>query len=121
MTLFLLLGKKSTNTSPQWNDIIGHVKKYIFTKFITSAITGVIAGLIYWFLGLELAFIFGSLTFLLNFIPTVGSIIAVLLPLPVAFLQFDAPIMIVLIIILPNYVYDASIRVNTFTHSTKEC
>ena len=46
--------------------IIGQVKKYIFTKFITSSITGVSAGLIYWFLGLELAFIFGSLTFILN-------------------------------------------------------
>ena len=42
MTLFLLLGKKSLNTSPVWNDIIGHVKKYIFTKFITSSITSVI-------------------------------------------------------------------------------
>ena len=79
MTLFLLLGKKSENTSAEWNDIIGHVKKYIFTKFITSSITGVAAGLIYWFLGLELAFIFGSLTFILNFIPVVGSIIAVLI------------------------------------------
>ena len=67
MTLFLLLGKKSENTSAEWNDIIGHVKKYIFTKFITSSITGVAAGLIYWFLGLELAFIFGSLTFILKF------------------------------------------------------
>ena len=27
MTLFLLLGKKSVNTSPVWNDIIAHVKK----------------------------------------------------------------------------------------------
>ena len=57
MTLFLLLGKKSKNTSPVWDDIIGHVKKYIFTKFITSSITGVSAGLIYWFLGLELSLI----------------------------------------------------------------
>ena len=40
-----------------------------------------------------------------RFIPTFGSIIAVLLPLPVAFLQFDAPIMIVLIIILPTIVH----------------
>ena len=63
------------------------------------------AGTIYWFLGLDLALIFGTLTFLLNFIPTIGSIIAVLLPLPVAFLQFDAPIMIVLIIILPSIVH----------------
>ena len=101
MTLFLLLGKKSENTSPEWNDIIGHVKKYIFTKFITSSITGVIAGLIYWFLGLELAFIFGSLTFLLNFIPVVGSIIAVLLPIPIAVLQYTDLSSVLLIIFLP--------------------
>ncbi len=103
MTLFLLLGKKSLNTSPEWNDIIGHVKKYIFTKFITSAITGVIAGLIYWFLGLELAFIFGSLTFLLNFIPVVGSIIAVLLPIPIAVLQYTDLSSVLLIIFLPAF------------------
>ena len=62
-------------------------------------------GIIYWFLGLELALLFGTVTFLLNIIPTLGSMIAVLLPLPVAFLQFDAPIMIVLIIILPTIVH----------------
>ena len=103
MTLFLLLGKKSQNTSPEWNDIIGHVKKYIFTKFITSAITGVIAGLIYWMLGLELAFIFGSLTFILNFIPVVGSIIAVLLPIPIAVLQYTDLSSVLLIIFLPAF------------------
>ena len=103
MTLFLLLGKKSQNTSPEWNDVISHVKKYIFTKFITSSITGVIAGLIYWFLGLELAFIFGSLTFLLNFIPVVGSIIAVLLPIPIAVLQFTDMSSVLLIILLPVF------------------
>ena len=103
MTLFLLLGKKSLNTSPEWNDIIAHVKKYIFTKFITSAITGILAGLIYWFLGLELAFIFGSLTFLLNFIPVVGSIIAVLLPIPIAVLQFSDLSSVLLIIFLPAF------------------
>tara|TARA_Y100001970_G_scaffold191696_1_gene233030 strand:- start:10790 stop:11800 length:1011 start_codon:yes stop_codon:yes gene_type:complete len=101
MTLFLLLGKKPTNTSPEWNDIIGHVKKYIFTKFITSTITGILAGLIYWMLGLELAFIFGSLTFILNFIPVVGSIIAVLLPIPIAVLQYSDVSSILLVIFLP--------------------
>jgi len=103
MTLFLLLGKKSLNTSPEWDDIIGHIKKYIFTKFITSSITGIIAGLIYWFLGLELAFIFGSLTFLLNFIPVVGSIIAVLLPIPIAVLQYTDLSSVLLIILLPAF------------------
>ena len=105
MTLFLLLGKKSYNTSPVWNDIIGHIKKYIFTKFITSSITGMAAGLIYWFLGLELAFIFGSLTFILNFIPVVGSIIAVLLPIPIAILQYTDLSSVLLIIFLPAIIH----------------
>ncbi len=105
MTLFLLLGKKSINTSPEWNDIIGHVKKYIFTKFITSSFTGVVAGLIYWFLGLELAFIFGSLTFILNFIPVVGSIIAVLLPIPIAILQYSDMSSVLLVIFLPAIIH----------------
>ena len=105
MTLFLLLGKNSKDTSSQWNDIIGPVKKYIFTKFLTSSATGILAGLIYWMLGMELAFIFGSLTFILNFIPYFGSVIAVLIPLPIAFLQFEDPTYLILIILLPTIVH----------------
>ena len=105
MTLFLLLGKKPKNTSNEWNEIIKHVEKYIFTKFITSSATGILTGLIYWFLGIELAFIFGTLTFLLNFIPVFGSVIAVLIPLPIAFLQFTDSTSLVLIILLPTIVH----------------
>ncbi len=105
MTMFLLLGKKSQNTSAEWNEIIAHVKKYIFTKFITSSATGILAGLIYWFLDMELAFIFGSLTFILNFIPYFGSVIAVLLPIPIAFIQFEDPTNLYLIILLPTIVH----------------
>ena len=105
ITLFLLLGTPPKNTSNEWNDIIGLVKKYIFTKFLTSALTGITAGIIYWFLGLELAFIFGVLTFILNFIPVIGSVIAVLLPLPIAFLQYTDPTFVILIIVLPTIVH----------------
>jgi len=105
MTLFLLLGKKNTDTSSEWNQIINHIEKYIFTKFITSSATGVLTGLIYWFLGIELAFIFGTLTFILNFIPVFGSVIAVLIPLPIAFLQFTDPTSVILIILLPTIVH----------------
>ncbi len=105
ITLFLLLGTPPANTSDEWNDIITLVKKYIFTKFLTSAFTGVAAGIIYWLLGLELAFIFGSLTFILNFIPVIGSVIAVLLPLPIAFLQYSDPTFVLLVIILPTIVH----------------
>tara|TARA_Y100001970_G_scaffold266773_1_gene355860 strand:+ start:1760 stop:2773 length:1014 start_codon:yes stop_codon:yes gene_type:complete len=105
MTLFLLLGRKSKDTSKEWNEIIGNVKKYIFTKFITSAATGILTGIIYWLLGLELALIFGTMTFLLNFIPVLGSIIAVLIPLPVALLQFSDPTYIIYVILFPGVVH----------------
>ena len=105
MTLFLLVGGNQERKSETWDAINVHVKKYIFTKFITSALTGILTGIIYWLLGLELALIFGTLTFLLNFIPTFGSIVAVFLPLPVAFLQYDETTMILLVFILPSLVH----------------
>ena len=54
---------------------------------------------------MELAFIFGTLTFILNFIPVIGSVIAVLLPLPIAFLQYNDPSLLFLIILLPTIVH----------------
>ncbi|PPR45465.1 MAG: AI-2 transport protein TqsA [Alphaproteobacteria bacterium MarineAlpha5_Bin8] len=105
ITLFLLLGRKSKETSKEWDQIIDNVKKYIFTKFITSTATGILTGLIYWFLGLELALIFGTMTFLLNFIPVLGSVIAVIIPLPVALLQYSDPTFIVYVILFPTIVH----------------
>ena len=105
MSLCRVICKNSKDTSSQWNDIIGPVKKYILTKFLTSSATGILAGLIYWMLGMELAFIFGSLTFILNFIPYFGSVIAVLIPIPIAFLQFEDPTYLILIILLPSIVH----------------
>ena len=105
LTLFLLLGRKSKETSSEWNEIINSVKKYIFTKFLTSALTGILTGIIYWLLGLELALIFGTITFLLNFIPIIGSVIAVLVPLPIAFLQFSDPSYVILVILFPALVH----------------
>ncbi len=60
ITLFLLLGTPPQNTSDEWNDIIRLIKKYIFTKFLTSAFTGVAAGIIYWFLGFNLLIAFSA-------------------------------------------------------------
>ena len=45
------------------------------------------------------------MTFLLNFIPVLGAIIAVLLPIPVAFLQFSDPSYIIFVILFPGIVH----------------
>ena len=77
------------------------IRRYIFTKFMSSAITGLAVGLALWVMGVDLAVMFGFFTFLLNFIPTVGSIVATLLPIPVVLLQFDSLLPAVLAIFIP--------------------
>lgn len=80
------------------------IARYLGVKFMTSLVTGLITGLILVFLGLDLAMLFGLLTFFLNFIPSIGSIVATLLPLPVAFLQFGPGAHLVLVVALPGMV-----------------
>jgi AI-2 transport protein TqsA len=59
------------------------IKRYIVTKILVSVITGVTVGLALTLLGVEMALMFGLFAFLLNFIPSIGSVISTLLPLPV--------------------------------------
>lgn len=59
------------------------VQRYLVTKLVTSATTGLLVGLTLWLLGVPMAIVFGLLAFLLNFIPSIGSVIATVLPLPV--------------------------------------
>lgn len=65
------------------------VSTYITIKLIISASTGTIAGLVCLFFGLKFAVFFGFITFLLNFIPSLGSIIATIPPVLMAIIQYD--------------------------------
>ncbi len=78
------------------------IRGYISTKVATSAITGVLVGVTLAILGVDLAFMFGLLTFFLNFIPTIGAVIATLLPLPIAILQFNTPAKWLLVLLIPG-------------------
>ena len=37
-----------------------------------------------WLLGVQMAYVFGFATFVLNFVPTLGPLIATALPMPIA-------------------------------------
>ena len=54
-----------------------------------SALTGLFSYAIFRFLGLEFAETWAVLTFALNFIPSIGSVIAVVFPAVVSLVQFD--------------------------------
>ena len=59
------------------------VKTYISLKTIISLLTGALVAIILVLLNVKLAVLFGVLSFLLNFIPNVGSMIAMFLPMPI--------------------------------------
>ena len=106
-TCFLLFGGTSAQQprSGTWAEIVTGTQRYILTKVILSGTTGVLVGLILWFLGVDLALVFGLLAFLLNFIPSIGSIVATLLPLPIVVMSPDSTGMtIVLALALPGAV-----------------
>lgn len=64
---------------------------FMLVRTITSSLTGVVTGLLCWAVGLDLWFVWGFLAFMLNYIPTLGSIIAVVPPTLMALIQFDSP------------------------------
>lgn len=71
-----------------FDSIAARIQTYALTKTIISLLTGLCTWLIGAFWGLDFAFFWGLLAFLLNFIPTIGSVIAVVPPTLLAFLQF---------------------------------
>ena len=68
--------------------MLANVSVYLSVKLMASLATGLVAAAILFGFQVKLAALFALFMFLLNFIPSVGSIIAVLLPAPVLFLQF---------------------------------
>ena len=103
--IYLVGGRTPTShKSGLWREIDARVRRYIVVKVATSALTGVLVATILTILGLDLAVVFGVLAFLLNFIPSVGSIIATLLPLPVALVQFDTTMSVLLVLFIPGTV-----------------
>jgi len=69
------------------SSIVHRVNRYLIVKTVVSLITGVLVYGVMTVFGLELAVAMGVLTFVLNFIPNVGSIVATLATALVAYVQ----------------------------------
>ncbi len=74
-------------------EIIGKIRSdirtYIGIKVLTSAATGLLSYAVLRFVGVDFASFWAVLIFFLNFIPTIGSIIATIFPSVLALIQFD--------------------------------
>ncbi len=88
--MFLVAGRDPYARRPEiYNNIVAKVRRYIGTKVVISFATGLLVWIVLERFGLPLASVFGILAFLLNFIPSIGSVISTLLPIPVAIAQFQ--------------------------------
>ncbi len=100
-TVFMLIGKRKINRRIDKAfsiDKASHLKmilknfdrqiqQYLGLKTLISFATGFLIGVVLLIFGVEFAVIWGTLAFLLNFIPNIGSVIAICPPIIVAFLQ----------------------------------
>ena len=81
-------GEKSESIYRVMENINKGVQKYFFAKILISLGTGFCATIVLLIFGVDFAWIWGLLTFLLNFIPNIGSVVATFPPILVAIFQF---------------------------------
>jgi AI-2 transport protein TqsA len=104
--VFLLAGRNPYAEHSQiYKDVVHKIRRYLGTKVLISAVTAVLIWASLASVRLELAEVFGILTFFLKFIPSIGPIVAMLLPIPIAVAQFQSPWPVILVIGLPGIIH----------------
>jgi predicted PurR-regulated permease PerM len=68
------------------------IRRYLAVKTAVSFGMAAVAGLIGWAFGLDFWFLWAVLTFLANYVTYVGSVVACVPPIVVAYLQFTGPV-----------------------------
>ena len=88
-----IFGKKMKLLSPHAlggvQVIIGNIRKYFAVKFLTSFSTGLIIYIGLLWIGVDFPLLWGLIAFILNFIPSIGSIFAAIPAVLLAFIQLD--------------------------------
>lgn len=70
------------------SQIVADLRRYMFLKTVMSALTGALVALWLLLLGVDFAILLGVLAFALNYIPVIGSIVAALPGILLAFIEF---------------------------------
>lgn len=84
----IFIGKNSTRFSAIVTQVTGNIKTFLSTKFLISVATGVLVFLVCLGVGVNFAILWAFVAFVMNFIPTFGSIFSVLITAVFSFLQF---------------------------------
>ncbi len=85
--------KSEKETKALFEKVYSKIEVYVSVKMFTSLLTGVLAFIIMKSVNLDFATFWAILIFLLNFIPTIGSIVSSAFPILFAVLQFNGDIL----------------------------
>lgn len=88
--LIKIHNEKSKYIDRTFKNIPNKIQNYIVTKFIISLSTSLIVGVVLWIFDIDFLVVWMVLTFLLNFIPNIGSVLAVIMPTLVALVQYES-------------------------------
>jgi len=86
------LGRRPDSSPDSMNrlhQMVDNVRDYMAIKTVISLVTGLLVFLLLTVLGVDYPVLWGVLAFALNYIPNIGSIIAAVPPVLLAFIQFD--------------------------------
>jgi predicted PurR-regulated permease PerM len=78
---------RSTQSLKRPRVFLANLGSYLGIKTVVSMVTGLAAGLLTWSLGVDFPLLWAMLAFLLNYIPTIGSIIAAVPAVLIALVQ----------------------------------
>lgn len=73
-----------------FNTITNQIQRYIIAKFGINLIAGILTSVALSIVGLDYPIVWGLFVFLFNFIPTIGSAAALVLPVIFALIQFES-------------------------------
>ena len=73
------------------NVFLANLGRYLGIKTLVSMVTGLTAGIMTWIIGLDFPLLWAMLAFLLNYVPTIGSIIAAVPTVLMALVQLGLP------------------------------
>jgi predicted PurR-regulated permease PerM len=82
---------RATDSFEGPRQFIANLGRYLGIKTVVSLATGLAAGVMTWSIGLDFPLLWAMLAFLLNYIPTIGSIIAAVPAVLMALVQLGFP------------------------------
>lgn len=88
--LEMIKNERERRVEKTFKDITEQIQRYIATKFLISLLTGTLVGIVLWIFGVDFLIVWAVMAFFLNFIPNIGSILAVVLPTVMTLIQYES-------------------------------